>query len=214
MSIYFNVSDMEFNGYYAKDAMKEVVDGLNCDTLKTIEIVDYNMVDNNHDNVEWVNTINDMDVIVPGDIKLLNMAGVEDRLMIREVEKSSFMKMFLRYMDKYEKDIFIIALNQDELDLAKARVVEYVDENKVEGMSVDELTGRSEDEIINEINALEPDCILSVLPSAKQEEFIRSNKAYINAGIWLGCGYVFGSINTSSIKRNLLSFFKKDKNNM
>ena len=214
MSIYFNVSDMEFNGCYANDSMKEVVAGLNSDTLKTIEIVDYSMVDNNHDNEEWVNTINDMDVIVPGDIKLLNMAGVEDGLMTREVEISAFMRMFLKYMGKYEKKIFIIALNQEELDFAKERVSEYIDEDKVEGMSVDELTGRSEFEIINEINALEPDCILSVLPSPKQEEFIRSNKAYINAGIWLGCGYVFGSVNTSSIKRNLLSFFKKDKNNM
>ena len=81
-------------------------------------------------------------------------------------------------------------------------------------MSVSELTGRSEEEIINEINSLEPDCILSVLPSPKQEEFIKDNKSYINARVWMGCGEVFGVVSSKSRKRNLLNFFKKDKNNM
>lgn len=214
MSINFKVSDIAIKAFYANEAMREVVEGLNGDILKKIEIVDNDMIDSNHGNEEWANIISEMDVIIPGNLKLLNMAGIEDKRMIKEVAISAFIKMFLKYMSKHNKKIFIIAISPEVLNSTKTKVSEYFEEDTVEGMSVSELTGRSEEEIINEINALEPDCILSVLPSPKQEEFINKNKSYINSRIWLGCGEVFDIISGKNKRRNLLKFFKKDKNNM
>ena len=214
MNIYCNVSDIDIKVFCANEAMREVVEGLKGDTLKKIEILDSYMFNGNHEDEEWLSTIESMDVIVPGDLKFLNMASVTDKRMIKEVTISAFIKMFLKYMNKHRKKIFIIALNEETLNNAKEKATEFCDDSIIEGMSVSELTGRSEEEIINEINALEPDCILSVLPSPKQEKFIKDNKAYINARIWLGCGEVFEIISGKNKKLNLLKFFKKDKNNM
>ena len=214
MSVYFNVSGREIKVFSANEAMRVVVEGLSADTFKTIEIVDSDMVNYNHDNEQWLDIVESMDVIIPGNVKLLNMAGVSDKRLIKEVSISAFIKIFLKYMSKNNKKIFLIALNPEELLDAKNKVSKYYEISSVEGMSVSELTGRSEEEIINEINALEPDCILSVLPSPKQEEFISHNRTFINARIWLGCGEVFNTFSGSNVKRNLLKLFKKDKNNM
>lgn len=214
MSMYFNVSDIEIRGFYAGDAMREVADGLKRDTLKTIEIVNSDMVINNGDNEEWAKTIFEMDAVVPGDLGLLNMSGVTDKKFEKEVSSSVFIKMFLKYMNNHMKKIFIIAMGEYDLLNAKERLKGYGEDNSIDGMSFDGLTGRSEEEIINVINAVEPDCILSVLPSPKQEQFIKSNKPYINAGIWLGCGEVFLNSQGGNVKRSLLRIFKKDKNKL
>ena len=214
MSILFNVSGVDLECFYAAEAMKEVVKGLDGDTLKTIEILDFNTMINNHDDEEWLNIINDMDVIVPGNLKLLSASNVNDKKILKEVAVSAFIKMFLKYICKHGQKVFIIALSQDDLEKTIESIKEKCEHINLKGMSVSELTGRSEDEIINEINATDPDCIISVLPSPKQEKFIRDNRSYINARVWLGCGEVFKSMSGRHRKRNLLSFFKKDKNNM
>ena len=44
------------------------------------------------------------------------------------------------------------------------------------------------DMIVNKINGAEIDCIISVLPSPLQEDFIGENKPVLDARIWMGLG--------------------------
>lgn len=44
------------------------------------------------------------------------------------------------------------------------------------------------DAMVNEINALTPDMILSVLPSPDQEHFLMENCEKLSAGLWYGIG--------------------------
>ena len=59
------------------------------------------------------------------------------------------------------------------------------------GYSVLDPQEAREENVINEINGTETDCILSVLHTPYQEEFISRNKALLNVRVWLGCGAVF-----------------------
>lgn len=45
-----------------------------------------------------------------------------------------------------------------------------------------------EEDVVNEINGTETDCILSVLTSPYQEKFIAENQALLNVKLWFGCG--------------------------
>lgn len=47
--------------------------------------------------------------------------------------------------------------------------------------------GERRESVINEINGVEPDCIISVLPYPEQEKFISEAKALLNARVWVGC---------------------------
>ncbi len=40
--------------------------------------------------------------------------------------------------------------------------------------------------IVNAVNGSEADCILSVLPSPAQEDFIEQNRALIDTRVWIG----------------------------
>ena len=63
--------------------------------------------------------------------------------------------------------------------------------------------------IVNAVNGSEADCILSVLPSPAQEDFIEQNRALIDTRVWIGCGTVLmrsfdDRKMTSRIKRMLV----------
>ena len=45
--------------------------------------------------------------------------------------------------------------------------------------------------MINEINGVEPDCILSALPSPRGEQFVVESRALLNARLWVGGLSVF-----------------------
>ena len=63
---------------------------------------------------------------------------------------------------------------------------------------ISETEGR-EEEIINEINGTETDCIISVLPSPYQEMFIGRNRSLLNVKLWLGCGAMFADVGPDNI---------------
>ena len=45
-----------------------------------------------------------------------------------------------------------------------------------------------DDMILNCINGVEAECVISVLPSPLQEAFVVRNKILLNARLWLGLG--------------------------
>ena len=68
------------------------------------------------------------------------------------------------------------------------------------------------DMIVNKINGAETDCILSVLPSPLQENFIQENKPVLDAGVWMGLGEgIKTSRQKNDKKTRLLDFFVKFK---
>ncbi len=76
------------------------------------------------------------------------------------------------------------------------------------GQGILDPEGEAEEEIINEVNGVETDCILSILPSPQQEEFIVKNSALLNARMWLGCGKtlsrMYGERSGSGVRRFFL----------
>ena len=48
----------------------------------------------------------------------------------------------------------------------------------------------SKEAVINMINGVEPDCILSGLSYPWQEKFIAESKALLNARVWFGCTFL------------------------
>ena len=64
--------------------------------------------------------------------------------------------------------------------------------------------------VINDINGTETDCILSVLSSPYQEEFIADTRALLSAKVWFGCGKVLEqSYDERRLANRIKYFFMK-----
>ena len=55
--------------------------------------------------------------------------------------------------------------------------------------ALDECTGAT-DAVVNEMNAVAPDVILSIIPSPQQEHFLMENREKISAELWYGIGKI------------------------
>ncbi|MFR7442548.1 MAG: WecB/TagA/CpsF family glycosyltransferase [Sellimonas intestinalis] len=130
-----------------------------------------------------------MELLIVGDRTLLELSGIEDRTLLKEAETHLFLKMFLRYLKKGTGKVFSACTKRGENGEASGLSgTRYYSGLRISGAEIVEDKPQVGDMIVNKINGAETECILSVLPSPQQENFIGENKAVLDARVWLGLG--------------------------
>ena len=97
----------------------------------------------------------------------------------------------MKYFQKNKKRIFLLADTEERLERAGAAASGYNRGLRLSGRGLLDPDESTEENIINDINGTETDCIISVLSSPYQEQFITRNRTLLNAKLWLGCGSMF-----------------------
>ena len=174
-----------------KDAMLQAMQFMENDLVDTIEILSMNDLMNGREDMEWKNLVNECGLVIPGEAEILKAADAGGRNLEKETADHTFLKLFLKYLQKNQKKIFLLADTEEDLLRTADAVRRYSRGIKLTGSGVIKPDDNKEESLINEINGTETDCILSVLETPYQEQFIGRNRALLNAKVWLGCGAVF-----------------------
>ena len=103
-----NIFDVEIDGFTAKAAMQAAVQYMQSESINTIEIVTLDMLMQGKDNPAWKENTKAMDMVLPGEKEILEAAEVQDRYLLKDVANKMFLKMFLRYLQKNRKKIFLM----------------------------------------------------------------------------------------------------------
>lgn len=194
----------------AKEAMLQAMQFMENDLVDTIEILTMNDLMNGREDMEWKNLINECGLVIPGEAEILKAAGAGGRNLEKETADHTFLKLFLKYLQKNQKKIFLLADTEEGLLHTADAVRRYSRGIRLAGSGVIRPDDNREESVINEINGTETDCILSVLETPYQEQFIGRNRALLNAKVWLGCGAVLREESgTSRPARRLKHFFRK-----
>lgn len=182
-----NIFDVELDSFTAKSAMRQAVEYLESDSINLVEVVTLDMLLQEKENKEWKEQTAKLDMILPGEEGILQAAKITDIRLLKDVSGKIFLKMFFRYLQKNHKKIILITSDEKMTERLKKAIQKNHKGMIVTGAcQLDE--NRSQEEIVNEINGMEADCILSFLPAPLQENFIVNNKALLNVKLWLGCG--------------------------
>lgn len=184
------IFDIELDELGAKDAMKQVMQYMEGETISTVEVITMEMLIQGQDHPEWKEQIRTIDLLLPGNTEILEAAGITDRRHIKDLENKVFIRMFLKYLQRNRKRVFLLTAQESDLAVLKEMLVPYEPGIVLAGEAVLPEDGGREENVINEINGVEPDCVLSVLPCPWQEAFISKNRALFNARLWLGCSPV------------------------
>ena len=203
-----NIFDVEIDGFTAKAAMHMAVRYMQSESVNTIEIVTLDMLMQGKDDPAWKEDTKELDMVLPGESEILEAAKITDRNLLKDVANQTFLKMFLHYLRRNKKRVFLIAQSEKELISLEEVMEKYHTGIAAVGNGILGLEGKSEEDIINDVNGAETDCIISVLPSPGQENFISRNKLLLNARIWLGCGSIltenYHEKSTGSVRRFLM----------
>ena len=206
-----NIFDVEIPILTAKEAMIRAMQYLESESVDTIELVSMDMLMKERENAQWKEQINALTMLLPENTEILKAAEIENEKLFRETEENVFLKMFMKYMQKNHKKIFLLADSEENLGKVEAVLSRHNRGIRVTGQMVISENEEQIQDAINAINGTETDCILSVLPSPFQERFIAANKALLNVRVWLGGGCAFTGHLDEIKLRNRIRFFIQKK---
>lgn len=194
----------------AKEAMVNAIRFLEDDPIDTIELMTMDMLMAGQDDTGWKEQVAALDLVIPEEAEILEAAGVQERNLLKEAGERTFLRMFMKYLQKNHGRVYLLAETEEELERVEDSVRRYNRGIRIVGHALLSAQSGREETVINDINGTETDCILSVLPSPYQEQFISENKALLNARVWFGCGPALGrSYDDLRIFRRIKHFFIK-----
>lgn len=186
-----NVFDIELTGDSAKETVRKIAVNLEEERIYTVGIVTLEMLVQEKDNDIWKGQLKTMDVLFPGDKEILRAACETDRSLTKESDKKDFAKLLFRYLQKNKKTVFLLTETEAQLEIFQNHLKKYSQNLRIVGKGLLGADGINKEKIINEINGLEPDCILAALSCPWQAKFISENKALLNTRVWVGLGPQF-----------------------
>lgn len=192
------VLGLEINNFTAKDAMKCVVSYMGTEAVNVIEMVTMNTIAKFQEEESAKEIFEAFDLALASDKGILQAAGVLDERQLKEADELLFIKMIMRYLHKNGARVFLLAENDADLQKLETYMAEDYSSIQVVETATIESQAISDDMLLNLVNGAEADCVLSVLPSPTEEQFVFRNKMLVNTKLWLGLG-------------NLLDEMKKEK---
>lgn len=188
MNAKINVLDIEIDNCTAKEAMKKAVEYLASEPVNTIDLLTVDALMRQEEAAERRKIFDQLDLVLAGDGMILEAAGIESRKYLQETKNQVFLRMFLRYLHKNHRRIYLLVESEED----GQELYDYLERAyggiEIVGMAKVSAQNRADDMLVNAINGGEVDCVLSVLAPPLQEEFIIENRTLINAGLWMGLG--------------------------
>lgn len=180
-----SVLGIKMNDMSLREALREVDEYLESFRLNTICFLNTELLMKSKDDLSLRNAIQSMDMIVAGSAEILTAGGITAHSRRKEVEGNFFLRELIRRLAYEKRKVFIMGKSQEEL--VHMREVFLKVENKLTFFGSFALDGPeiSTDAIINEINSVVPDVIISMIPSPDQELIMAENSSMVNAKFWL-----------------------------
>ena len=162
-----NIFGIELTGLTAKEAMKQVMDFMTGETVSTVEIVTMEMLVRGQGMMLYGKNSFKTGSLIPGESEILKAAGADERELVKDLENHTFIRMLLKYFQKNKKRIFLVAGSEEDLAGLKALNL-YCKGLIIAGKAVLPDDINLAESVINEINGVDMDCVLSVLPVRKK----------------------------------------------
>lgn len=123
---------------------------------------------------------------VPGEKLILEAA--EEPELPEEINMELYLKMFMRYLHKNHKRLYLLVESEEEGQEAFRYLQKAYSGVQLVGLAKVSAEGRADDMLVNAINGSEVDCVLSALSVPLQEDFIAKNRNLLDVRVWIGVG--------------------------
>lgn len=183
-----NVAGIELDNYTVRETIMSVEKEMSDNAFHTIEEVNMDtLMMAGTDSVirEALETVEHTVIAEKG---ILDAVGAGNYQRNHEIEHHDFFYEMMKRIERNRKTLFLIGDTTENTGLMYDRIRELYPKCEITGTAALEEYRMATDAVVNEINALSPDVILSVLPSPDQEHFLMDNREKLSAGLWYGIG--------------------------
>lgn len=204
-----NVLELELHNDTAKEAMQKVMEYMRTEPLNIVEFISSDSLLLSKDDEILRDNISQADLVLTIEKSFLELAGVTDRKRLQEAENGLLLKMILHYFHKNQSRVFLLAESEED----RTRLMEYFEQYysgiHLVGTEIVSPDRAMDDMILNSINGVEAECVISVLPSPLQETFVVRNRILLNTRVWLGLGKNVKLPMNPQEKKSVRDFFVK-----
>ena len=95
------------------------------ESVDIIEVLSMSALMRARDEDEWIRSTSGFGLILPGETEILEAAGETDRIKLREAENQTFIKMFMKYLQKNRKRVFLLAESEEKLNTVENAMKYY-----------------------------------------------------------------------------------------
>ena len=201
--------------------------GISLDTCSVEEIIEsINTHWNQEEALSTYGTLTmKLDKAVPDDPEVLWAAGVHDGKIEEEVSRHDFTGTLFWMLSQYRNHIFILGETLEDAE----EMFRYLEEKYPDIIVVGKdclLNGESDqvDRVINEINGVSPQAVLSCSRTFELEKFVKEKRKMINSRVWFSLGNCqeiwkgpglkpawLGKIMEKNIFKKMVSSYKEEK---
>lgn len=183
-----DILGMQLDNYTVREAIMQVESYLSNSALNTIESISMQMLLVSEEDPVVRDVIASLDLAVIGEKEIMQVAGAKAMQRISETEENDFSVEFFKRVERNRKSVFLLGQTDSKLARMKGQLQQEFPKLVIAGeYAVENCVGDLE-AVINELNAMTPDVIISVLPTPMQEHFFWEHKDKMNASIWYGMG--------------------------
>ncbi|MBQ8527123.1 MAG: WecB/TagA/CpsF family glycosyltransferase [Lachnospiraceae bacterium] len=182
---HMHVLGVDLQDYSVREAMRKTDYFLRDNKVSTIAYITTRGLMAAEESPELRAFLSDIDLTVAADSDILRVAGVDSRNRIKEIENDEFMEEFLKKLVRGKRRIYLLTGTEEQLQALDECLKSYQANLRIVGkFSLDRLE-KDEDYLINEMNGLMPDVVISNISSPQRETFFAGNHMKMNARIWL-----------------------------
>src|SRR5699024_5764026 len=134
----------------AKETMLQAIQFMENDPVDTIEIMTMDCLMNNQEDETWISRAKDFKLVLPGEVEILEAAEIHDRVKLKETENRIFLKMFMKYLQKNQKRIYLLADTEEEIVQAENAIRHYNRGIRLSGHACLDPAGNREEEVVND----------------------------------------------------------------
>jgi len=180
-----SVLGIKMNDLSLREALRAADDYMESSRLNTICFLNTELLLKTKDDLELKSAIQGMDMPVAGSVDILSAGGITSRSRRKEVEGNFLIREILHRLAQGKRKVFLLGTSQDALVHMREQFLSV--DNKLTFFGSFALDGpeKSNDAIINEINSVVPDVIISVIPSPKQELLMAESRNMVNSSYWV-----------------------------
>ncbi len=168
-----------------REAMKLLGELLETESLGTVCFLSNELLIKAKDDTDLRDAIQGMDLPVAASVEILEAGGIKSVSRLREVEGNYFIKEMLKKLAREKKKIFLIGNSQDELVTLRETLLSVAGKLTFFGSFAYDGPETSQDAVINAINTIIPDVIISAASSPEQEHLMHNSRNMVNSRVWI-----------------------------
>lgn len=183
-----SVLGIELTYISREDARALIEEYLNSDGLNTMCVVTKEMLLYAGEDPRYRECLESMDIHVVIDKDIFTAAGITEESLLKKADDQEIWEIFVETVGRERKNCFLLAQTEEELEAFRDKLKDKCPDLMVAGAYAAERSGTEPELIVNEINGVLPDVVLSAMEQPAQELFISEQRKKLGTKVWFGLG--------------------------